>query len=64
MIQIVKHCPINEMTSSGCIIGRCWFYLENGQICPIHGDVSKAVEHYIKTGRCMLESEHAKLSQI
>lgn len=48
------NCPINEVTGDGTPVGRCCFHL-NHNVCPRHGDVTKAVEHYEKTGKLTLE---------
>jgi len=53
----VCNCPINEQTGDGTLVGRCWFYLEDGKTCPRHGDVSKAVEKFKETGNLTLEYE-------
>lgn len=50
-----NNCPINEQDGDGRICGRCWFYLQDGKICPRHGDVSEAVEIYKKTGKLTLK---------
>lgn len=50
-----KNCPINECTGDGTPVGRCWFYLEDGKNCPRHGDVSKELETYERTGNLTLE---------
>jgi hypothetical protein len=54
-----NNCPINERTADGKLVGRCWFTLKN-KICPRHGDVSKAVEHYNKTGELVAEDLYAR----
>ena len=46
-----NNCPVLEKTADGIPVGRCWYYLTDGLTCPRHGDVSKAVEEYKKTGR-------------
>lgn len=51
------NCPINEQTGDGVVVGRCWFSLENGVTCPRHGDVSKEVQTFNKTGKLTLENE-------
>ena len=58
------NCPINEQTADGTPVGRCWHYLEDGKICPRHGDVSIAVEIYFENqGKLTLEYEHEKLRE-
>lgn len=32
----IMNCPINEQTADGTKVGRCWFFLTNGVICPRH----------------------------
>lgn len=49
-----ENCPINECTGDGIYVGRCWSRCSDG-ICPRHGDVSKALEHYLETGRLTKE---------
>ena len=51
------NCPINEQTGDGTIVGRCWFYLKDGKICPRHGDVSISIEYFNKNGKIMLEKD-------
>lgn len=45
----VNNCPIRERTADGFSVGRCWMKLTN-QVCPRHGDVTKAVEVYKQGG--------------
>lgn len=54
------HCPIMEQMADGKKIGRCWLHLKDSKLCPRHGDVSKAVDLYKKTGRLTLESNHVQ----
>lgn len=56
----INNCPINEMTGDGYVVGRCWFYLPDGKICPRHGNVEKEVEYYKKTGKLTLENKRKK----
>ena len=49
------NCPINETTADGVPVGRCWFHLKDGKTCPRHGDVTLAVEHFVKTGKLVNE---------
>jgi hypothetical protein len=49
-----KNCPINERTGDSALVGRCWYALADN-ICPRHGDVSKAVEHFNQTGKLTKE---------
>jgi hypothetical protein len=54
------NCPINERTGDGRLVGRCWFHLEEQDgryICPRHGDVTKAVEHFKETNELTPESK-------
>ena len=51
------NCPILEKTASGVSVGRCWLYLEDGNTCRFHGDVSTAVRKYQETGQLTLESK-------
>ena len=51
------NCPINERTADGDLVGRCWFYLPDGYTCPRHGDVTKAIELWVKSGRLTSESK-------
>jgi len=53
-----NNCPILEQTADGYCVGRCWFNLKDGKFCPRHGDVSKAVDHYVETGKVTLEEKH------
>lgn len=50
-----NNCPINEVTGDGRPVGRCWMWLGDNQTCPRHGDVSKEVEHFKKTGKTTRE---------
>lgn len=50
-----ESCPINERTADGDLVGRCWYHLDK-QRCPRHGDVSDALEHYIRTGELTAET--------
>ncbi len=47
----VSHCPINEKTGDGVSVGRCWFNLKDGYICPRHGDVAQEVAVFQTTGK-------------
>ena len=51
----VSNCPINEQTSDGIPVGRCWFALTNG-VCPRHGDVTDEVARFRETGLTTLEN--------
>jgi len=53
----ISNCPINEQTGDGIAVGRCWLFLKDGKICSRHGDVSKAIEYYKKTGKLLLENK-------
>lgn len=44
------NCAVRERTSDGTPVGRCWFYVGGDDVCPRHGDVSKAQRHYCMTG--------------
>lgn len=44
------NCPIREFTADGECVGRCWFFLPDGKTCERHGDVSKSVGKFEKTG--------------
>jgi hypothetical protein len=51
------HCPINEQTADGIVVGRCMFHLKDGTTCPRHGDVGPEVEWFKKTnGKLVLEN--------
>ncbi len=50
-----NNCPIVERTGDGRLVGRCWFYIGEKNLCPRHGDVSEPAMHYRLTG--MLTSE-------
>lgn len=56
---MIDHCAINEQTADGCVVGRCWFKVENG-ICPRHGDVSEVQKRYAETGKLTLEENHIR----
>jgi len=56
----VINCPINEQTGDKVPVGRCWCYLKDGKTCSRHGDVSKAIDYLIKTGKLMLELDFEK----
>lgn len=51
-----NNCPIVEQTADGHPVGRCWFWCGDNQTCPRHGDVSKALDLYNKTGKLTHES--------
>jgi hypothetical protein len=56
---LFKHnCPVRERTADGHSVGRCWLWLEK-DVCSRHGDVSKAVVHYVSTGE-LSEDERGK----
>lgn len=57
MKREVINCPVMEQTGDKRPVGRCWFFLPDEKTCPRHGDVTKAVEHYKKTGHCLLEEK-------
>lgn len=46
-------CPIKDFTADGKPAGRCWYYVGVGRkrVCKVHGDVTKEVDNYLKTGR-------------
>jgi len=48
-----NNCPIRERTADGTPVGRCWHWTGTGpkHECPLHGDVTEAVEEYKKTGK-------------
>ena len=56
MANKCENCPIRERTADGVSVGRCWFYLRDGKICPRHGLVVGAVEVYERTGK--LSEDH------
>lgn len=58
----VGNCPINEQTGDGHMVGRCWHSLENGTICPRHGDVSIEIAHFNETGELTLENKQRERS--
>jgi hypothetical protein len=49
-------CAVLERTADGVSVGRCYFQVVDGR-CPRHGDVRKAQERYVETGRLTDESE-------
>jgi hypothetical protein len=51
------NCPVNEVTGDGIHVGRCWFSLKDGKVCPRHGDVSEAVKYYELTGSLYSETK-------
>lgn len=53
----MANCPINEQTADGVTVGRCYFYLEDGNTCPRHGDVSLEVERFDRDGVLTLEND-------
>lgn len=42
------NCPVRQFTADGVNVGRCWHYIGDTQICPVHGDVSEAVKRLPK----------------
>lgn len=55
-----NNCPIRERTADGFSVGRCWFHCPD-DVCPRHGDVSRALKHYRDTG--MLSEEPTNESE-
>ena len=45
-----NNCAIRERTGDGVNVGRCYFNLEDNDICPRHGDVHSLMEEFRKTG--------------
>ena len=50
----IVHCPINQRTGDGEYVGQCLHTLKGG-VCPIHGDVTIAVERFELTGQLTKE---------
>ena len=46
-----KNCAVMERTADGQALGRCWFHVGAHNVCPRHGDVREAQEHYAETGK-------------
>jgi len=61
---MIMNCPINEETSDGALVGRCWFHLENGKTCERHGDVSAALIMFKSTGNLVNESDFYALPKL
>jgi len=55
-----NNCPIIEKTADGISVGRCFYYLPDGNTCPRHGDVSSEVKIYKESGKLT----HEKLEEI
>ena len=53
----MANCPINEQTGDGTTVGRCWFHLENGNVCSRHGLVDVEIKKFEETGKLTIESE-------
>jgi hypothetical protein len=53
----MSNCPINEQTGDGAPVGKCDFFLEDGKICPRHGDVSEALALFEKSRVLTLEND-------
>lgn len=47
--MFLNNCPIRERTADRRSVGRCWFFCKDS-ICPRHGDVTEALDHYRSTG--------------
>jgi hypothetical protein len=54
---MTHNCPINEQTADGRLVGRCWFALKDGKICPRHGDVYIEALYYDHTGKLTVEND-------
>lgn len=52
-----KNCAINEQTGNGRVVGRCWFYVGEKDVCPRHGDVKAPMDRYRATGKLTLERD-------
>lgn len=50
-IAFANNCPIRERDGDGRVVGRCWYYCQDGCTCPRHGDVSEALSLYRETGK-------------
>lgn len=35
-----KSCPVMERTGDGRSAGRCWFFMNNIDVCPRHGKIA------------------------
>ena len=47
--ELPDNCAVRELTADGVSVGRCMFYVRDGQ-CPRHGDVRAVQAHYRETG--------------
>ncbi len=52
-----RNCAIREKTADGQVVGRCWFYVGNYDICPRHGDVQQVMKRYRQTGKLTDEGD-------
>jgi hypothetical protein len=44
-------CAVRERTADLVSVGRCWFNLEPGDVCPRHGDVREVMQRYRSCGK-------------
>lgn len=44
-------CAVRERTADGTNVGRCWFRLDEKDICPRHGNVSELMKIFRETGK-------------
>lgn len=57
-----NNCAVFERTGDGVGVGRCWFWLVNGE-CPRHGNVEAVMDHYVKTGKLTDELDLSRMMQ-
>jgi hypothetical protein len=43
-------CPVREHTADKKSVGRCWYHLKEGHICPRHKNVDLAVKMFKESG--------------
>jgi hypothetical protein len=56
-------CAVRERTADGTNVGRCWFWLDEKDICPRHGDVSELMKIFRETGK-LQEDPRMKRNEI
>ena len=52
-----KNCAVRQFTADGVSVGRCWCYVGDSDVCPVHGDVSAVQKRYREDGKLTDERE-------
>lgn len=64
-----KNCAVRQYTADGVPVGRCWYYVGEDNVCPIHGDVAEIQKRLAETGkltdeRTLRKAEVSKLPRV